>query len=580
MARSVVEGQAFAQLAVIASAFKDERWLCDVEQAARARSSEQLRLEIRSLREGAAPGADAADAPKSVLVLAQLTARGVASGAVDAAVIAAELKAQDGHVGRTVNRLMNRLRAGEHVETTGAGGAATSVAADPEVAAALEREHEELVWQLVDARQQKKRDDKDKAAQVLAQRGGKGGDSQDSGKEAEEPKEGEEHPLALGQDPFAGIKAAKAAAKLAEEERRQAEHESELQKVDELLKKLDARRSSSLVAGLTERKQALHKETARREQEQWEAASQASHTSQTPVQAAAQALQAAEAMQAEAMQAEAAKALRASHLQACAEACAKGYHRGCASPAPSVGSVASVGSSHLLVGGGNYSKFSGLLPDHMPPAPEPTSEMLRSSSSQALLRARRSNSGQGSGLATPTRAALDQARRVLGESSQDGATRLEPSSRTSSFASTTARSRVALRKSSVNTGVTTAPLQRPERRKSGSPRSASFAVECSPRSEVSTVRSAHDLDARDLSLPRWASEPLDTLAAQRLAAPRRPSLDSTEEVASMCMGGQLQLASRPIPETLPPPRTMRLVMSGRRTSKLRPARARPGPSQP
>ena len=118
-------------------------------------------------------------------------------------------------------------------------------------------------------------------------------------------------------------------AKLAESERRQAEHDSEMQKVDEP----EARRSSA----------------------------------------------------AETMQAEAAKALRASHLQACAEACAKGYHRGCASPAPSVGSVASVGSSHLLVGGGNYSKFSGLLPDHMPPAPEPTSEMLRSSSSQALL---------------------------------------------------------------------------------------------------------------------------------------------------------------------------------------------------
>ena len=284
-------------------------------------------------------------------------------------------------------------------------------------------------------------------------------------------------------------------------------------------------------------------------------------------------------MQAEAMQAEAAKAQRASHLQACAEACAKGYHRpsqrGRASPAPSVGSVGSVGSSHLLVGGGNYSKrFSGPLPDHMPPAPEPTPEMLRSSSSQALLRARRSNSGQGSGLATPTREALEQARRVLGESSQDGAKRLEPSSRTSSFASTTARPRVALRKSSATTGAT-APLQRPERRKSGAPRSASFAVESLPRSEGSTVRSAHDLDARDLSLPRWASEPLDTLGAQRLSAARRPSLDSTEEeVASMCVGGQLQLASRPIPEAPPPPRAMRLVNPGRRTSKLRPARAR------
>ena len=89
MARAVVEGQAFAHLAMIASDRQDERWLCDVEQAARARSSEQLRLEISSLREGAAPGADAADAPKSALVLAQLTARGVASGAVDNADIAA-----------------------------------------------------------------------------------------------------------------------------------------------------------------------------------------------------------------------------------------------------------------------------------------------------------------------------------------------------------------------------------------------------------------------------------------------------------------------------------------------------------
>ena len=527
-------------------------------------------------------GADAD--PKSALVLAQLTARGVASGAVEAAAIAAELKAQDGHVGRTVNRLMNRLRAGEHM--AGAGEAASSGTVAPEVAAALEREHEELVWQLVDAREQKKRDDKDKAAQELKRRGGKGADAQDSGKEAEEPKEGEEHPLALGNDPFAGIRAAKASAKLAEVERRQAEHESELQKVDELLKQLDAKRSSKLVAGLTERKQALQEEKERQEQEQWEAASQASHTSQTPAQAAAQALQAAEAMQAEAMQAEAAKAQRASHLQACAEACAKGYHRpsrggacaeqrGRASPAPSVGSVGSVGSSHLLVGGGNYSKrFSGPLPDHMPPAPEPTPEMLRSSSSQALLRARRSNSGQGSGLATPTREALEQARRVLGESSQDGAKRLEPSSRTSSFASTTARPRVALRKSSATAGAT-APLQRPERRKSGAPRSASFAVESLPRSEVSTVRSAHDLDARDLSLPRWASEPLDTLGAQRLSAARRPSLDSTEEeVASMCVGGQLQLASRPIPEAPPPPRAMRIVNPGRRSSKLRPARAR------
>ena len=325
----------------------------------------------------------------------------------------------------------------------------------------------------------------------------------------------------------------------------------------------------------------------------------------------------AEAMQAEAMPAEAAKALRASHLQACAVACAKGYHRpsrggacaeqrGRASPAPSVGSV---GSSHLLVGGGNYSKrFSGPLPDHMPPAPEPTPEMLRSSSSQALLRARRSNSGQGSGLATPTREALEQARRVLGESSQDDAKSLEASSRASSFAlsaSTPARPRVALRKSPrVTTGATTpqssefrvrgatTPLQRPERRKSCSPRSASSALECSPRSEVSDLSlwsassacrvhdlcSAHDLDARDLSLPRWASEPLDTLGAQRLAAARRSSLDGTEEeVASMCVGGQLQLALRPIPDAPPPPWTMRLVMKRPPTSKLRPARAKTRP---
>ena len=55
MARAVVEGQAFAHLAMIASDRQDERWLCDVEQAARARTSEQLRLEISSLREGAAP---------------------------------------------------------------------------------------------------------------------------------------------------------------------------------------------------------------------------------------------------------------------------------------------------------------------------------------------------------------------------------------------------------------------------------------------------------------------------------------------------------------------------------------------
>ena len=128
MARAVVEGQAFAHLAMIASDRQDERWLCDVEQAARARSSEQLRLEISSLREGAAPGADAADAPKSALVLAQLTARGVAPGAVDAAAIAAELKAQDGHVGRTVNRLMNRRRSVEAAERAAAEAPAAAKA--------------------------------------------------------------------------------------------------------------------------------------------------------------------------------------------------------------------------------------------------------------------------------------------------------------------------------------------------------------------------------------------------------------------------------------------------------------------
>ena len=93
MARAVVEGQAFAHLAMIASDRQDERWLCDVEQAARARSSEQLRLEISSLREGAAPGADAADKPpedtKSALIFKQLAPRGVAAGAVDDAAIAA-----------------------------------------------------------------------------------------------------------------------------------------------------------------------------------------------------------------------------------------------------------------------------------------------------------------------------------------------------------------------------------------------------------------------------------------------------------------------------------------------------------
>jgi len=134
--------------------------------------------------------------------------------------------------------------------------------------------------------------------------------------------EGEDPPLALGggpgQDPHAA--AAKAAATLAEAERRQAEHESEVQKVDE---------------------------------------------PQIPEQAAAQTLQAAEAMH---EASEAARALRASHLQACAEACAEGSHR--SSRAPSAGSSAR--SSLSLVGGGNYStRFSGVLPDHMPPESTP-----------------------------------------------------------------------------------------------------------------------------------------------------------------------------------------------------------------
>ena len=136
--------------------------------------------------------------------------------------------------------------------------------------------------------------------------------------------EGEDPPLALGggpgQDPHA---AAKAAATLAEAERRQAEHESEVQKVDE------------------------------------------PQASQITEQAAAQTLQAAEAMH---EASEAARALRASYLQACAEACAEGSHR--SSRAPSAGSSAR--SSLSLVGGGNYStRFSGVLPDHMPPEPTP-----------------------------------------------------------------------------------------------------------------------------------------------------------------------------------------------------------------
>ena len=134
--------------------------------------------------------------------------------------------------------------------------------------------------------------------------------------------EGEDPPLALGggpgQDPHA---AAKAAATLAEAERRRAEHDSEVQKVDE------------------------------------------PQTSRTTVQAAAQTLQAAEAMH---EASEAARALRASYLQACAEACAEGSHR--SSRAPSAGSSA----RSSLVGGGNYStRFSGVLPDHMPPEPTP-----------------------------------------------------------------------------------------------------------------------------------------------------------------------------------------------------------------
>ena len=130
--------------------------------------------------------------------------------------------------------------------------------------------------------------------------------------------EGEDPPLALGggpgQDPHA---AAKAAATLADAERRRAEHDSEVQRVDE------------------------------------------PQTLQTPAQAAAQTLQAAEAMH---EASEAARALRASYLQACAEACAEGSHR--SSRAPSAGSSA----RSSLVGGGNYStRFSGVLPDHMPP---------------------------------------------------------------------------------------------------------------------------------------------------------------------------------------------------------------------
>ena len=131
--------------------------------------------------------------------------------------------------------------------------------------------------------------------------------------------EGEDPPLALGggpgQDPHA---AAKAAATLAE-----AEHDSEVQRVDE------------------------------------------PQTLQTPAQAAAQTLQAAEAMH---EASEAARVLRASYLQACAEACAEGSHR--SSRAPSAGSSAR--GSLSLVGGGNYSKrFSGVLPDHMPPESTP-----------------------------------------------------------------------------------------------------------------------------------------------------------------------------------------------------------------
>ena len=67
--------------------------------------------------------------PKIALVLAKLTACGVASGAVDAVAIAAELQAQGGHVGRTVNRLMNRLRAAAPVEAEERAAAAATPAA-------------------------------------------------------------------------------------------------------------------------------------------------------------------------------------------------------------------------------------------------------------------------------------------------------------------------------------------------------------------------------------------------------------------------------------------------------------------
>jgi len=272
-----------------------------------------------------------------------------------------------------------------------------------------------------------------------------------------------------------------------------------------------------------------------------------------------------------------ARRAREAHLQACAEACAHGSHRparpgGRASPAPSVGSVGSVGSSPVLAGGGSHSKrFRGPLPDHMPPAPEPTPQMLRSNSSQALIRARRGNSGA----TTPTRAAVEHAKRVMGESSEEGAKQLEAASRTSSFASRTrsanapAPNRIALRRPSENTGAVT-PLQKPARHKSCSPRSVSSA-------DSDGYRSAHDL-----SLPRWASEPLDTLAAQRLSAPQRSSsslsrgvMETTMETTSVYVGGQQEFVSRPVPDA--PPRTMRLVMGTRRTSKLRPARAKTRP---
>lgn len=56
-ARAVLEGQAFAQLALIASDHQDERWLCTVEQAAKAQSKEELRRELLSLGVAVTPAA-------------------------------------------------------------------------------------------------------------------------------------------------------------------------------------------------------------------------------------------------------------------------------------------------------------------------------------------------------------------------------------------------------------------------------------------------------------------------------------------------------------------------------------------